>query len=63
MLAFTMTRGGPAGATTTLDYYIYNTAYQDFNMGYASAIAIVLFAIVFGITMLGWKFGGKRVHY
>lgn len=63
MQAFTMTRGGPAGATTTLGYYIYNTAYQDFNMGYACTIALVLFTVVLCITMLNWKFGGKRVNY
>jgi len=52
-----MTNGGPAGSTTTLSYYIYNKAFQDLDMGYASAISWVLFAIVFVATALNWKFG------
>jgi len=52
-----MTSGGPAGSTTTLSYYIYNKAFQDLDMGYASAISWVLFLIVFVATALNWKFG------
>lgn len=52
-----LTNGGPAGSTTTLSYYIYNKAFQDLDMGYASAISWVLFAIVFIATALNWKFG------
>lgn len=52
-----MTTGGPAGSTTTLSYYIYNKAFQDLDMGYASAISWILFAIVFIATALNWKFG------
>lgn len=63
MSAYIMTGGGPAGATTTIDYYIYNNAYQWFKMGYASAIAWVLFIFVFIATLLNWKYGGKRVKY
>lgn len=52
-----LTNGGPAGSTTSLSYYIYNKAFQDLDMGYASAISWVLFAIVFVATALNWKFG------
>lgn len=61
--AYVMTRGGPDGATTTVSYYIYNHAFQFFNMGYASAIAVVLFAVVLVVTLLNWRFGGRRVEY
>lgn len=63
MSAYIMTGGGPAGATTTIDYYIYNNAYQWFKMGYASSIAWVLFILVFAATLLNWKYGGRRVKY
>ncbi|MBI2842532.1 MAG: sugar ABC transporter permease [Armatimonadetes bacterium] len=63
MQAFIMTGGGPAGATTTLEYYIYNNAYQWLKMGYAAAIAWFLFLIVFVVTLINWRFGGKLVHY
>ena len=61
--AMVMTGGGPAGATTTISYYIYNHAFLWNHMGYASAIAWVLFAIVFLGTLLNWRFGGRVVHY
>lgn len=61
--AYVMTQGGPSGATTTLSYYIYNHAYQYFNMGYASAISWFLFIAIFIVTLFNWRFGGKRVVY
>jgi len=63
MIAYIMTRGGPAGATTTLEYYIFNNLYAWQKMGYASAISWFLFVIIFVITLFNWRFGGKLVHY
>jgi multiple sugar transport system permease protein len=57
-----MTEGGPAGTTTTLAYYIYIKAFEEFQMGYASAIAWMLFAIIFVVTMLNWKFGSRAMN-
>jgi multiple sugar transport system permease protein len=61
--AIVMTGGGPAGATTTISYYIYNHAFLWNHMGYASAIAWVLFAVVFLGTLVNWRYGGRVVHY
>lgn len=58
--AYVLTGGGPAGATTTLSYYIYNHAFVYFNMGYAATIAMVLFALVFIITAINWRYGKGR---
>jgi len=58
-----MTYGGPAGTTTTLVYHIYTKAFEEFQMGYASAISWVLFAIIFAVTLLNWKFGAKELSY
>lgn len=63
MQAYIMTGGGPAGATTTIDYYIYNNAYQWFKMGYASSIAWFLFIVILTVTLINWRYGGKVVHY
>ncbi len=63
MAAKVMTGGGPVGSTTTLEYYLYNTAFQNFNMGYASAISWFIFVVVFILTMITWKAGGKLVSY
>lgn len=52
---FVMTGGGPADSTKTIVYYIYNNAFEWFQMGYASAIAWVLFAMMFGFTLLQWE--------
>ena len=61
-IARIMTEGGPAGTTTTLAYYIYIKAFQEFQMGYASAIAWVLFAMIFAITLMNWRFGSRAVN-
>ena len=61
--AFLMTAGGPAGATTTLMLYIYNYAIAWHQLGYAAAIAAVLFALVFGFTLINWRYGQRLVHY
>jgi len=61
--AYGRTKGGPDGATSTISYYIYNHAFQWFNMGYAAAIAVVLFALVATVTLINWRFGGRKVSY
>ncbi len=46
------TRGGPADATRVIYYYIYQKAFTQFHMGYAAAMAVVLFVIVFTLSMV-----------
>lgn len=58
-----MTKGGPAGTTTTLTYYIYTKAFEEFQIGYASSVAWFLFTIIFVMTMVYWKFGNKDLTY
>jgi multiple sugar transport system permease protein len=58
-----LTRGGPAGATTNLLYYIYNHAFEWFKMGRAAALSMILFVVVFGLTLVNWRFGRKGVEY
>lgn len=61
--AYIMTGGGPNGSTTTIIYYLYNNAFKWHHMGYAAAIAWVLFLIVFIFTIFQWRGFGKTVHY
>jgi ABC-type sugar transport system permease subunit len=61
--AYVMTKGGPARATTTISYYVYNNAFMWHQMGYAATIAWFLFIAIFIITLVNWRFGGKVVHY
>ena len=61
--AYIMTGGGPNGSTTTIIYYLYNNAFKWHYMGYAAAIAWVLFIIVFAFTLFQWRAFSKTVHY
>ncbi|HLK16107.1 MAG TPA: sugar ABC transporter permease, partial [Fimbriimonadaceae bacterium] len=59
-IARVMTTGGPAGTTTTVAYYIFNKAFVEYRLGYASAVTWVLFAVIFIVTLLNWKFGNQE---
>ncbi len=61
-VAKVMTKGGPAGTTTTLSYYIYEKAFREFRFGYASAVSWMLFLLVFIVTALNWKFGNRQLN-
>jgi multiple sugar transport system permease protein len=60
---YTMTAGGPGYASYTVIYYLFQTAYQAFRMGYGSAIAIALAAIIMVFTVLQFRLFGQRVEY
>lgn len=61
--AFIMTAGGPADSTLFYAYYLFRQAFQYFEMGYASALAWILFVIVLALTLLQLWFSRKWVHY
>ncbi len=60
---YIMTGGGPLRRTTVIGYYLYERGFKFFDMGYASAIAYVLFAIIFVFTLLQFKFGKGDIQY
>lgn len=49
---YVMTMGGPANATKTLVFYLYNQAWQVYRFGYASALAFILFAIILVLALI-----------
>jgi multiple sugar transport system permease protein len=53
---FVMTRGGPLNSTLTVVYDLYERAFYRFEMGYASAIAYLLFAIIFLVSLIQARF-------
>ncbi|NPV07990.1 MAG: sugar ABC transporter permease [Anaerolineae bacterium] len=61
--AFIMTGGGPAYATLFYVLYLYRNAFTWFEMGYASALAWVLFAIILLCTLLSLRVSRSWVHY
>ncbi len=61
-MARTMTKGGPAGSTTTLSYYIFVEGFETGRMGYASAVAWTLFALVFALSVFNFRYGNRHVN-
>lgn len=60
---YIITQGGPLKSTYLLPLYIYEEAFKKFNMGYASAIAWVLFAIIMVLTLVAFWSSKKWVYY
>lgn len=60
---YVMTQGGPQFATISVVYLIYQTAFQRFQLGVASAQAIVLFAITFILAAIQFRWLGQNVEY
>ena len=58
-----LTQGGPAGSTNVIVYYMYETAFQNLKVRYASSQAIVLFLCVLAITFVQWIGQRKWVNY
>lgn len=60
---YIMTKGGPGSATTTTTIVMYQTAFQNLEFGYGSAIAIVLLLVILAITGLQFLAARKLVFY
>lgn len=58
-LVFVLTNGGPNSSTETVVFYIYKQAFTQMRMGYATAAAFVLFAIVLTISLIQMKLFNK----
>ncbi len=61
--AYIMTQGGPIDSTLFYVYYLFNNAFEYFKMGYASAMAWILFIIILALTLFQLKMAPKWVHY
>lgn len=61
--AYVITGGGPANATLFYVLYLYQNGWQFFRMGYASALAWVLFAIIVTLTLVIFRTSGRWVYY
>ncbi|WP_331750785.1 MULTISPECIES: sugar ABC transporter permease [unclassified Streptomyces] len=58
-----LTGGGPGNATTVLAYYVYLQAFKFFDLGYASALAVLLFLAVLALTVVQWWLRKKWVFH
>ena len=61
--AYVMTEGGPLNSTLFYNLYLYTKAYREYKMGYASALAWVMFIIILVFTMLTIKSSSFWVFY
>lgn len=61
--AFVMTKGGPWDSTLFYCLHLFNSAFTEFRLGYASAMAWVLFAIILAATLIVTRSSMKHVHY
>jgi len=59
-VVYVMTDGGPVGTTEVAGLLLYRQAFRYFNLGTASAMGWVIFAIIFVITLVQWRFFGTR---
>jgi multiple sugar transport system permease protein len=60
---YVMTQGGPFFSTYTMVLYIFFEGFQWFRMGYASALAYVLFAMILTVTLVQLRLEKRMVHY
>ncbi|MGH2531100.1 MAG: carbohydrate ABC transporter permease [Thermomicrobiales bacterium] len=61
--SFLATQGGPGYATHFVVYYLYNNAFGYLRMGYASAFAWIIFAIILVMTLVILRWSAAWVHY
>jgi multiple sugar transport system permease protein len=61
--AFLLTNGGPAHSTLFSVLYLYRLGFEQFRMGYASAVAWLIFLIILVFTIIQLQLAKSRVHY
>jgi multiple sugar transport system permease protein len=61
--AYIATQGGPNNASLFYVLYLYQNAFQFLRMGYASALAWILFLIILGFTLVQFRLSNVWVHY
>lgn len=61
--AYIMTNGGPSNSTLLYVFYLYRTAFTDSRMGYASALAWLLFAVIIVVTTIIFRTARHWVYY
>ena len=57
-----ITQGGPAGSTRSIVLYLYEQAFEQFQIGYASTIAMVVFLVIMAVTLLELRLTRKWIE-
>ena len=58
-LVYQLTSGGPLGGTEVVGFLVYRTAFVTGQFGYGATIAYAGFALVFALTWIQWRVGGR----
>lgn len=58
-----LTGGGPANSTSTMVMFLYREGFQFYNLGYSSAVALILFIMIMIVTGVGFLLQRRWVHY
>lgn len=58
-----LTQGGPGNASTTIVYHMYDQAFKQFHMGYASAVSWIFFLLILIVTIIQWVVQKNWVEY
>jgi multiple sugar transport system permease protein len=59
---YVMTRGGPLQSTVSVLYFMYEQGFKWWNLGSATAVAFILFVLMFGVTLLQLRFAGRGLE-
>ncbi|TBL68475.1 carbohydrate ABC transporter permease [Paenibacillus thalictri] len=60
---YVLTAGGPVGSTNVIVYYLYDVAFHDFEVGYASAIGLFLFIAMMVVTLVQFKMMDRKIKF
>ena len=63
MTAYVATQGGPLNSTLFYVLYLYRYAFEEFKLGYASAMAWILFLLVLALTVVVFRSSSSWVYY
>jgi multiple sugar transport system permease protein len=60
---YVITQGGPAFATTTIVFYLYQVGFNMLRLGYATVVAFILFIIILIISLIQRRYLGEEVNF
>jgi sn-glycerol 3-phosphate transport system permease protein len=60
---FLLTQGGPSNASSLLLYFVYQEGFINFNLGRASAVTVIMLALVLAISVMNYRYLDRRAHY
>lgn len=61
--SFVITKGGPANSTLFFVLYLYRHAFENFKMGYAAALGMILFLVIMTLTIISFRLSNRLVFY